>query len=128
MEFIEQASGNLKIVAGKGDFERLREIRERVEGNDLAYLDELLDGTRYQPIRPEDVGALTNAPMFTDDFEIKDDGTRIVHGSVWWFPNYQVENFADTLIKEGSVVFTHAGDPEPKLKTPNLGEDESPSP
>lgn len=51
---------------------------------------------------------LTNAPGFTvgvSDYltdDVDDDA------EVYWFPNYMVENFCETLIEEGKVFFTLA--------------------
>lgn len=63
---------------------------------------------RYMPIMPEDVSALTDSPMFSNDVEYLEDGTRKVVGDIWWFPSYEVEYFAGVLCRQGQVTFTRA--------------------
>lgn len=65
----------------------------------------------------DDIGeagfGLTSAPGFTDGYFIDDDGNLSDEGheedsEVYWFPNYQVESFTETLITEGKVFFDKA--------------------
>lgn len=59
-------------------------------------------------IRPEDVGALTDSPIFATD-AVRDDCGEIKRvGDVWWFPDYQVRNPAEILIETGRVAFAPA--------------------
>lgn len=114
MKIEKTSNGNLVIVAEPEDFEMLGEMKERVGANDILFMSELLEETGWDgngvlmSISPEDVGGLTDAPIVTDDRTIEDDGKVVVNGSVWWFPNYMIENFADTLIKTGRVTFALA--------------------
>lgn len=50
-------------------------------------------------------GALTSAPMISDDVSVEDDGTKVIYGTVWWFPRYALEDPVETLRDKGSVVF-----------------------
>jgi len=86
-----------------GDLEMQADVNERQEiaalrrgaSSELAaeaqfiadYLsgDPMGDGRSYQQVAPEEVGALTSAPIISDG------------ESVWGFMNYQVENFLETL-------------------------------
>lgn len=63
---------------------------------------------RFVPIDPADVGALTDAPMLTDDLEIAEDGKRTVHGAVWAFMAYQVADPTEALQARGWVLFPEA--------------------
>jgi|ADurb_Met_03_Slu_FD_contig_31_747527_length_420_multi_1_in_0_out_0_1 hypothetical protein len=116
MKIEKTSNGNLTIVAETSDMEMLTEMKERVGNDDLRFMDELLEETGWSgnsvlmSISPEDVGGLTEAPIVTDDRTIEDDGKVVVNGNVWWFPNYMVENFADTLIQNGRVTFMLADD------------------
>jgi hypothetical protein len=115
MRFTTETAG-VTFIAEDGDIEVLMEMKERdyIGENDRVFLVEMLEyfgfstNGGFQPIQPADVGALTDSPMFADDVDYADDGSQKVIGNVYWFPNYQVENFADTLIRNGKVFF-HRG-------------------
>lgn len=67
------------------------------------------NGELFQ-VSPEEVGALTDAPMFTDDVTYNEDGTRVCAGKLWWFPGYELRSFAEELLAKGSVIFTLGAD------------------
>jgi hypothetical protein len=50
----------------------------------------------WEKLRPEDIGALTDAPIFSESGEDK----------VYWFPNYQIESPVQILLEKGEVTFT----------------------
>jgi hypothetical protein len=62
----------------------------------------------WEFIAPEKIGALTDSPILTDEILYNDQGNIEYIGSIWWFPNYQVENEIETLLKESKVVFSLA--------------------
>lgn len=107
-------NGNLVITCEDADKEDLQAILDTTHHTDDGDLAEMLEHAgwstngRMFPVRPEWIGALTDAPIVTDDLEYLDDGEAVVRGAVWWFPNYMVESFAKTLISTGTVVFTAA--------------------
>lgn len=107
-------AGNLEILCEEGDQENLREMLDKATHMDHGFLADLLEDTGWSPngrlyqVRPEWIAALTDAPILTDDLSFEEDGTALVCGRVWWFPNYMVESFAETLINTGSVIFTAA--------------------
>ena len=37
-------------------------------------------------MRPEDIGALTDAPILSDDIEYDDEGEVVRVGAVYWYP------------------------------------------
>lgn len=118
MKYEITPNGNLLFTSEPDDAEMLAELKERHEGVDVAFLDDLLEKAGWstnghlQSILPEDVGALTDSPIVTDDMSFVRDGEHVVNGRVWWFPDYQVKNFADVLIEKGSVLFRLAPDIE----------------
>jgi len=65
-------------------------------------------------IRPENIGALTDAPILTDDADYSDEamlagGPVPAEGAnVWWFPDYAVCDPWEELKNRGRVVFTKA--------------------
>ncbi|MDO5947978.1 hypothetical protein [Burkholderia cepacia] len=115
MKHIIEATGNLTfLIENDRDREILEDIKDRVGGNDVRFLDDMLDqlgflgNAKLFGIAPVDIGALTDAPMLSDAIDLQDDGSIVVLGNVWWYPNYQVEDFAERLIKRGSVTFQAA--------------------
>lgn len=124
MKFKTLPNGVLEISSEPGDAEMLADIKLRNGGNDVNFLCELLDETgwstngKLMPINPEDVGALTDAPILTDELKIEDNGDVTVTGNVWWFPDYMVSNFADVLIEKGVVSFAAAPENEKEQPAP----------
>lgn len=122
MRFSINRYGNLVISRRRAEKSELQEILDKSTHKDHGFLADLLEHTGWGPngrlaqVAPEDVGALTDAPILTDDLVIDDHGEMTVHGRVWWFPNYQIESFAETLIKTGKVTFQLAPE-EPAAKT-----------
>lgn len=121
MKFTIDAAGNLVISRLRSEKADLQEMFEKCTHTDHGFLADLLEYTGWGPnghldqVAPEDIGALTNAPILTDDLEVDDQGVKTVRGRVWWFPNYQIESFAETLIKTGKVTFQLAPE-EPAAK------------
>jgi hypothetical protein len=114
MKFTITDAGNLLISTEAGDAEMLADLYSKNGEDDLAFMADLLEETGWQPngqlmaVNPEDIGALTEAPILTDDRTIEDDGSTTVHGKVWWYPNYMVKNFATEMINTGKTEFTSA--------------------
>lgn len=107
-----EPNGALTFVLEEGEREDIERLIDGAVNNlDGEVLTGILDlygflgNAVLTPILPEDVGALTDSPMMSDDVDYAEDGARIVSGKVWWFPNYAVESFAHTLIEQGSVTF-----------------------
>jgi len=72
-------------------------------------------GDSYTFVAPENIGALTDAPILTDApnyedvFSAPNFGPTVYPDSkVWYFPNYMIEDPWFTLVKTGKVVFTLA--------------------
>lgn len=60
----------------------------------------------WEWIRPEEIAALTDAPIVSDRTERDEDGTLVKIGRVYWFPSYQIESPVQTLYDAGRVIFT----------------------
>lgn len=109
-------NGNLKfsIHDAMSDFPTLLDIKDFHGGDDNASLCEFLEKFDYSTnghfydILPEDVGALTDAPMLTDEIDNTENGDIVVNSNVWWYPEYEISNWLDVLISNGSVIFTKA--------------------
>lgn len=97
--------GVLIIRATSEDVEWLKELRAENEarpGLDLEAeaLESLLANSELEWVRPEEIGALTDAPIL---------GIRTQRGKVkaaWGYMSYAVRSFVDDLIDEGKAVFT----------------------
>lgn len=115
MRFIKLPNGNLQFqLESEIGKDWMKELLERHAGDDVAFMADLLETTGWQPngglmaIRPEDVAALTDAPIITDGRTIEDDGTVTVYGNVWWYPDYAIRHFGEVLRDEGQVTFQFA--------------------
>ncbi|KWT95562.1 MULTISPECIES: hypothetical protein [unclassified Variovorax] len=115
MKYLRTPGGNLQfILESDDDKELVADLLETHGGDDVTLLSWLLEATGWSPnghfdrINPEDVAALTDAPMLATDVEYLDDGSRRVHGDVWWYPDYAVRNFGDELLATGKTQFTLA--------------------
>lgn len=114
MKYEITPNGNLKIsVETDDEREDIAKIRERNHSDsgiwcDILAMDNMEGNGRFCIVRPEDIGALTEAPIITDDWLYHDDGWLEVRGHVWWYPNYMVSDPSATLLAEGSAIFTLA--------------------
>lgn len=114
MRFCILNNGNLEIVTEEGDKAELQDILDKTPHRDHGFLADMLEYAGWQAngelfqVSPEHVGALTDAPILSDDVTTEDDGTVRVKGRVWWFPQYESTSFAETLLETGRVVFAAA--------------------
>jgi hypothetical protein len=119
MNFAITDNGNLELTCDDSEKADLQEMLDKATHMDHGFLADLLEYTGWSPngrlyqVQPEWIGALTDAPILTDACVLDEDNAPFavsVTGTVWWFPNYMVESFAETLIKTGRVLFTKAPD------------------
>lgn len=122
MKYEQLENGNLKIsLENDDDAEELQTMIDRASNLDHGVLADILEYTGWQgnsellQVQPEDIGALTDAPILTDDMTYTDGDTdkREVVGQVWWYPEYAVYSFAKVLLEEKEVIFTLAPSDEP---------------
>src|SRR3954469_21240899 len=109
-------SGNLKIVLlrHKGNKAEVKRIHEEQKQNYLDLL-ELLeywhDHDNYELLQNrfyKNIGASTSSPIIVQDLDIDDYGDFEDVGKVWWYPNYQVSDPIEILLKYGYVIFEKA--------------------
>lgn len=79
------------------DIEALQEARDIHE----ALEHHLCNG--WRSIEPEEIGALTEATIITDDYQEDDHGNLTQLGSVYWDSDYQVTDALDEL-RNGKTV------------------------
>ena len=60
----------------------------------------LLCNSEYSWVRPEEIAALTNAPILGIRGE---DGESVEQ--VWWYPSYQLRSPQQDLLEYGEVIF-----------------------
>ena len=91
------------------DFER-QEIAEDLEDHGIAYMEGEIFSSyfcnwSFEWVSPEEIGALTDAPIFGEvqRDDRTDDITKVY--SMWWYPNYAIRSPIDDLIRDTFTVF-----------------------
>lgn len=103
-------NGNLKISLnknGKDDLIELKEKHEKIGTLQIWWeLNEGMFTNGYSEIQPEQIGALTSAPIISDGF-IDEETTKeeFKQTKFWWFPNYMVIDEVAELFEKGFVIF-----------------------
>lgn len=59
-------------------------------------------------IRPEQIGALTDAPIISNDAQYNDDGDLISINNVWAYVDYMLYDPVEKLFEDGRVIFMNA--------------------
>jgi len=113
MYAVQEKNGNVTFILQDDDAEMVDRFRDQAQHNiDHEVLASMLDhfgfvgNAKYLPIQPVDVGALTDAPMFTDGLDVLDNGRQSVTGDVWYYPGYEMYDFGQILLSEGKVTFS----------------------
>jgi|GEM_PF-2409048 len=57
-------------------------------------------------VNAEDIGALTEAPLLTNDIEIDDQGNVIKVGIIYKYEMYQVYDPVEEIFSEGKIILT----------------------
>lgn len=87
----------------------LPEAREDVEAlrgqNAFGEVIEHQLGNGWQWVQPEDIGALTSAPILSDEVEYDDGGEITKVGRVFYFADYALRDEIEDLLARGEVVF-----------------------
>jgi hypothetical protein len=70
-------------------------------------LEPMTANSEIQSVRPEEIAALTDAPILSDAG--RDDHGELQmtpESKVWWYPGYATRDPLDDLIEKGETVFT----------------------
>jgi hypothetical protein len=93
--------------------EDIQEVRENLESGKWGYHDafwELCESplcNGYSMVRPELIGALTDAPIISDGiFDEETTKEEANNSKIWWFPDYMVRDELRELLDKGFVIFT----------------------
>jgi len=96
--------------------------REGIDDMDST-LEQILDyhfaNSSLEWVSPEEVGALTDAPIF-GEVDRDDHGNLTKVHDLWWFPKYETIDPVQELREKGKVFFTHAGDAPEKNELEEL--------
>ena len=102
-------NGDLQIVlteSGRANFVEVEEGRD-AHGIHAALCtlleDHLCNGWEMLP--PEDIGALTAAPILSDEIVRDDDGRVVEAGRVYWYPDYAVRDEIEEIRRDLVLVF-----------------------
>ena len=101
--------GDLEILLtgeGQANFDTVQEERDAhgIHAALCALLeDHLCNGWELVP--PEDIGALTAAPILSDEIVRDEEGRIVEAGRVYWFPDYAVRDEIEELHEKLALVF-----------------------
>lgn len=109
--YIEPQTNDLLITVDNEERAYLREARENDEAFESDrfmwdYIEPVWTNGLSSCIQPEDVGALTSAPMLCE-YNADDGAPR---GKFWAFMSYQVRSVLDDLIDDGKARWEYGGE------------------
>jgi hypothetical protein len=85
------------------------ELKGKSEFDNFATILELLHQENFDELKPEEVGALTIAPIIGQDVERNEGGDELLGvGDVWWYPRYETTDPWQELAEKGTVTFIGA--------------------
>ena len=103
------ADGNLHIHLNRTGRRNFAEIREHRDAHGInAALYALLEdhvSTGWEMVPPEDIGALTAAPILSDEIVRDDEGRLTEAGRVYWYPDYAVRDEIEELRAHLVLIF-----------------------
>jgi len=109
VEFDTQANGNLHVTLfpeAREDVQEISSSQHLTSDNKLAEVIEWHIGNGWTLVEPGDVGALTDAPILSEDINYDDHGNVQHVGVVYWYPEYEVKDPVAQLLENGFVDFT----------------------
>lgn len=107
VEFIE-INNQLKIeliVSGQEIIDAISILKDDISLIDIIEY-QLCNGWDF--IRPEEIGALTNAPILSNEVKRDDNGEITEIGKIYWFADYQMINEVESLLFNDFLIFDHA--------------------
>ena len=109
VDFEKTADGNLHILLnrnGRRHFAEIQEQRDALGINAALYalLEDHLCGA-WEMVPPEDIGALTAAPILSDEIVRDEEGRVTEAGRVFWYPDYAVRDEIEEIRAHLTLVF-----------------------
>lgn len=109
----KKTNKDLSLVPTKEGMQEARELLEQGK-NTVDVLRELIDwqiSNGWVMLAPEDIGAMTESPILSEEVLYNENGDIVLVGRVYWFPSYMVRNELEELATGKTVVFTGEGKP-----------------
>jgi len=101
--------GDLEILLNRNGRRNFADIRQQRDAFGInAALHALLEDhlcSGWEMVPPEDIGALTAAPILSDEIVRDDEGRVTEAGRVYWYPDYQVRDEIEEIRKELVLLF-----------------------
>lgn len=94
---IKQENGNLQMIVSESERKQIKRINRgllKLSVSESIFIKLYLKPFGFNEIKPEDCGALTNAPLITDKRK-----------NVWGFMDYQVTSFLEELAAGKEVIW-----------------------
>jgi hypothetical protein len=99
----------LRIKLDPSERENLREMLDNAKANRRGdILGDVIEGmlaNGFQWVQPKDIGALTDAPIISDEADFDDFGDLVKIGRVFYYADYQVKDPVEVLYEKGEVIF-----------------------
>jgi hypothetical protein len=113
-DFEKLADGNLRIALREEARQDVQEIadQELDADSELAEVIEWQLSNGWSLLRPEDIGALTDAPILSEELDADEQGNILSVGTVYWYPQYDVTDPVTQLLHNGYVDFVRGEEAE----------------
>lgn len=105
-----QANGDLTVSLNTDNTEARQEIEQAIADNG-AY-SAIYEVLEYQTANGwtldtlDSLGHLTEAPFLSEDIDMNSNGYYEHVGILWYYADYQVQNFLEEILQYGRVIFT----------------------
>ena len=107
-EFSKEPEGLVIVLRPEKDIEeevRAIAAKEIDADSKLAEVIEWQLCNGWEFLRPEEVGALTDAPILSDDVERDTQGNVTHVGKIYWWPQYERFDPVEQLLEQGTIIF-----------------------
>ncbi len=107
-EFEQLPNGNLRITllpAAREDVQEIVANQQLDADGKLAEVIEWQLGNGWELLSPESIGALTSAPILSEDVERDEHGDVITVGTTYWYRQYEVLDPVEQVLQHGYVDF-----------------------
>lgn len=112
-------NGDLKLIAEPEDIKELKDLKENWESKDEFHTDDVMydffndfmANSDFSWVQPEEVGALTSAPIIgilKEKDPTEEDPNDYVVDEAWAFMSYQLTSVQEQLLEQGWAIFTRA--------------------
>jgi len=109
VDLVKADDGNLHILLNRNGRRHFATIREERDAFGIhAALCTLLEdhlSNGWEMVPPEDIGALTAAPILSDEIGRDEDGRVTEARRVYWYPDYQIRDEIEELRAHLKLVF-----------------------